>query len=714
MSVLPQVVEACFSNAIVAAALALVAVAVSRIYRRPPLTHIVWLLVLLKLITPPIVRIPIAWPSPTQSELAPPAPDGDVLIVDVVETQEPDSEFAAGELIPFTHRAGQIPESSLVSSDVQAADTTAAGFRVPGFSIDWDSVFSLFSLEMVAWVWLAGSVYWFGAALVRMLQFHRLLRHGKPAPIALQQRGASIAATMELEHCPELWVVPGRVSPLLWALGRRIRLILPGDLLASLGPEQQATLLAHELAHARRLDHWVRWVEFIALGLYWWHPVAWLAKREIRLAEEQCCDAWVVWALPGRARAYAEALLETVGFLSGARRAVPPMASGIGHVQLLRRRLTMILRDSLCPRVSWRVHMGAMLFGLGVLPLAPYRITASAAEPGVSFPYDAALQSDRESENIERRLSRLEEKLEKVVEAVEAALEAKPAAKPESPAAEAKAQEAKLKDAAKKAAAVASKAASAMQAAEQAKKGAEMARKAAEIAKSRAERTRANAGGEDRKPENADPEEYAKLGRQIAESIRQSLDPDRMADLGRQIAEAIGNDIDPEEMAKMGRQIGEAVNKNIDPKEMEELGRRIEQIVNEKFNPERMKDLERQIEEAVTKAFDPKRMHEIELAIEQAVKSFETGAKDVEVRVEKVPGKDVEVKVETRKQVDGGKSDVAKPQTRRIIERRATGERSDRSDSSGRDIQQLEQRMSTLEAKMDRLLNVLESKPARQ
>jgi outer membrane protein assembly factor BamA len=136
--------------------------------------------------------------------------------------------------------------------------------------------------------------------------------------------------------------------------------------------------------------------------------------------------------------------------------------------------------------------------------------------------------------------------------------------------------------------------------------------------------------------------------------------------------------------------------------------------VNEKFNPERMKEIEKQIEESVTKAFDPKKMQEIEKAIEQAMKAFDSGVKDVEVRIEKVPSKDVQVQVETgARKVEGAKSDDAKSQSRKVIERRITGERTDRSDASGRDIQQLEQRMSALEAKMDRLLNVLESKPAR-
>jgi len=47
---------------------------------------------------------------------------------------------------------------------------------------------------------------------------------------------------------------------------------------------------------ANRLDE--RRLELAALGLYWWHPAAWWARRELREAEEQRCDAGVVAALP--------------------------------------------------------------------------------------------------------------------------------------------------------------------------------------------------------------------------------------------------------------------------------------------------------------------------------------------------------------------------------------------------------------------------------
>src|SRR5262249_31633464 len=153
----------------------------------------------------------------------------------------------------------------------------------------------------------------------------------------LQEQTDRLARRLGLARCPEVWLIPGAVSPLVWAVGGRARLVVPASLLERLDGEQLETLLAHELAHVRRLDHWVRWLELAATSLYWWHPVAWWARREIQSLEEQCCDAWVVSTWPAAARSYATALVETVNFLAGTRPALPPAASGLGYVHHLKR-----------------------------------------------------------------------------------------------------------------------------------------------------------------------------------------------------------------------------------------------------------------------------------------------------------------------------------------------------------------------------------------
>src|SRR5262249_862073 len=123
-----------------------------------------------------------------------------------------------------------------------------------------------------------------------------------------------------------------------------------------------------ELAHLRRGDPWVRRLELVALGLYWWFPVAWWAARQLREAEEQCCDAWVVWSAPEAAEAYAALLVETVAFLSRSARPLPAGVSGAGPVVRLKRRLTMILQGNTAPRLSRPGFAGLLVVGAALLP----------------------------------------------------------------------------------------------------------------------------------------------------------------------------------------------------------------------------------------------------------------------------------------------------------------------------------------------------------
>jgi len=59
------------------------------------------------------------------------------------------------------------------------------------------------------------------------------------------------------------------------------------------GPELHRALL-HELEHARRLDWAVQIFARVVCACYWFHPLAWIAWRQLRLEAERACDDAVV------------------------------------------------------------------------------------------------------------------------------------------------------------------------------------------------------------------------------------------------------------------------------------------------------------------------------------------------------------------------------------------------------------------------------------
>ncbi len=385
-------VEIGLSNAVAAIVLTLPAIAVSWYSRRPALAHGLWLIVLLKLVTPPLWSIPLTWapaeehpasvvaafptvvnliPDPSMHAITPPGP----------ESTAPED---GGELPPVGNEpvvpVPSLPEpvettpapvhaAAMESRPVAEADDPLPG-PLAGNPIPWQ-------VGLVAF-WTAGSCAWFLVAIRRIGRLRRLLRFARPASPELQEQARAIAARIGLRRCPQGWLVPGILSPMLWALLGRPRLLFPAELLKRLDADQLTTLLAHELAHLKRGDHWVRRLELLVTGLYWWHPVVWYARHELRQAEEQCCDAWVVWALPSGGRTYSTALLETVDFLSETPPALPVAASGIGHVPILQRRLTMIMQAKTPRRLSWLGLLGLAVLGMALLPWFP---TLAAQEP---------------------------------------------------------------------------------------------------------------------------------------------------------------------------------------------------------------------------------------------------------------------------------------------------------------------------------------------
>ena len=194
-------------------------------------------------------------------------------------------------------------------------------------------------------------------------------------------------------------------------------MLLPVELLTRLDGNQQASLIMHELAHIRRRDHWIRWLEMAVLTICWWNPVAWWARSRIQRAEEECCDGWVVSTLPHCARQYGKALLETVEFLNERSQPLPAMASGFGQVPLVKRRIEMIVKQRVSHRLAWPGGLLVLLIAMVVLPVVAQDPGADA-KPGAPLvgeqPVDLAdnepTQSDR---NVEGRLKRLEDFLEK-------------------------------------------------------------------------------------------------------------------------------------------------------------------------------------------------------------------------------------------------------------------------------------------------------------
>ena len=352
------------TNAAAAGTIALVAWVASRVTKRQAVVHGLWLLALARLVTPPIAPLPVlpTGPLPALSFAAP---------TPTVALMPPPAGPAAGSTraVParLLRRTGPAPVS-------RAPVSRAASPR-----LDW---------RMAAVLALAaGAIGILALTAWRFARFGRLLAVARPAPAALARRAAGLAERIGLGWTPEVLLVPARIPPMLWPGASGPRVLLAADLLLQLTADELDAILAHELAHVRRRDHWVRLVEVAATALFWWYPVTWWARGALRRAEERCCDEWVLRVLPRSAQAYASGLLKSLTFVAAPPASLPAVASGAGPVHDLEARLKEILMTRPAPvlAVPSRVALAAVaILGLAIFPTRADSTLTPAATPAAT------------------------------------------------------------------------------------------------------------------------------------------------------------------------------------------------------------------------------------------------------------------------------------------------------------------------------------------
>ncbi len=366
------------SNAAVAAILFPLVLLITARSRRPAWIHTLWVVVLLKLVTPPLIWLPV--PLEFEVALSPEAP----------LSSPTAAAMKTLELLPVSAVTEAPIESSHVVTDVsvdspsiaakavlpEATSNIAAApqrLRSHGWQIHhWTTWLTL--------VWALGTVIFLLRTAIGVLKHRSWLLQAAPATERVIHLVKDVSDRIGLRRPPTVHVVPQVVTPMVYAFGRRAKVIFPGPLLKEVDDRQLSTLLTHELAHLRRGDQWVRLLEFVVSAIFWWHPIVPLVKRRIHEAEEQACDAWVMATMPGDTKCYASAMLKTIEFLSEARPQTFALATGMGDVPFLMRRMQQI-SSATTPHLS--THSGRItVFVLAalLLPLGMFAAMQSTVD----------------------------------------------------------------------------------------------------------------------------------------------------------------------------------------------------------------------------------------------------------------------------------------------------------------------------------------------
>lgn len=383
------------ANALLATGLATLVAMFARLRPRtsPALLHALWVLVLVRLLLPPLPgwRFAVPLPSWEDSTLrtnalapaverdgpvprVPGGPSGAAIPTQPLVSEDP--EFVPGSVAPaavsgpIDAASATKPENERVPVGVHSA-APGSGATAPSREAvvsNQDTRTAVRSQAvavsmptLLGGLWLGGSLLGLLIVVYRALGFLKWLRKAEPAGADLMEVARQVGQDLGVTNRPRLVVVSGNVTPALWPVGR-LTILLPRSLVEGLPREVLATLLSHELIHVQRRDHWIRFLELSATVGFWWLPTVYWVRNRLHDAEEAACDAHLVGTWPERAADYARGLVAAVELLS--RRKVGLPATGLTGLEQLQQRIARLFERGAPPRLSRSTIVALSVIGV--------------------------------------------------------------------------------------------------------------------------------------------------------------------------------------------------------------------------------------------------------------------------------------------------------------------------------------------------------------
>ena len=253
----------------------------------------------------------------------------------------------SGELIPATAPPSTGYHSMAIPAVTDRFATALEG-AIPWLVLVWCLGVGLLSLRLLQGYWSVRSVR---------------SREVRPMDPAWRERLAELQRRLSMSR-PVLLFESALIQVPVVIGWLRPMILVPASSLSGLTPQQLELILAHELAHIRRHDHWVNLLQVLIETLLFYHPAVWWISHDIRAERELCCDDLAV-ATCGNRLAYARALTT----LEGLRQRSAAMALGADGGSLMER-IRHIVGLSASGGSDWRRPMGSALLGLGTLLFA--------------------------------------------------------------------------------------------------------------------------------------------------------------------------------------------------------------------------------------------------------------------------------------------------------------------------------------------------------
>jgi beta-lactamase regulating signal transducer with metallopeptidase domain len=355
----------------------LAALAATRLMRRASAAsrHLVWLAALTGVLLLPVAAAVVpAWRAlPTPSELIPPA----------TASRTPAAASSDVRAVENASAPAGASVSLIKSNGITAAPRDLAESALPAAPAVREATTERASIP---WTRIALLAWAAGAAILLLRLMHGVLavwRMERAAGELDDDRWTMLtdrlSRRMRLGRIVRLLRGPTSAVPMTWGAFRPV-ILLPAE--ADAWDEgRRAAVLAHELAHVRRWDALTQWIAHLAVALFWFNPLVWLAARRVREEREHACDDAVL-AVGTRATDYADHLLTIVRALGSAPG--PAAALAMARRTAFEGRMLAIL-DSATPRgpVSRTLAVATAILAMTfTVPLAALRASQQGPQPG--------------------------------------------------------------------------------------------------------------------------------------------------------------------------------------------------------------------------------------------------------------------------------------------------------------------------------------------
>ena len=188
-----------------------------------------------------------------------------------------------------------------------ASETSLSGFTMTSSSLKADpmplrqrlSDRMHLSLPWILITWLFGVTVMSLRLLMGCMGVQRWRQDLEPLPDGLAQRIAPLARRFGMKDFAAVFVTQSDIQAMAVGYLRPI-VILPATMVTRMPPEMLEAVIAHELAHIRRLDLWVILLQRMVEALLFYHPAVWWLSNRIRNEREFCCDELAVEATDER------------------------------------------------------------------------------------------------------------------------------------------------------------------------------------------------------------------------------------------------------------------------------------------------------------------------------------------------------------------------------------------------------------------------------